>query len=99
MSPERMALIETFKKQSEGLQDRYEARSYKGGAAMPHAFTKLGSVKFSTPCMLLVRIVSEYWAVAEAASSSTAATSIAVPRGEARLNSSGALQYNTSSSK
>jgi predicted peptidase len=36
MSPERMALIETFKKQSEGLQDKYEARTYKSRSTMPY---------------------------------------------------------------
>lgn len=35
-SPERMALIETFKKQSEGLQKKYEARVYKRGLTMPY---------------------------------------------------------------
>ena len=29
MSPERMALIEAFKKQSEGLEKKFEARTHK----------------------------------------------------------------------
>ena len=36
MSPERLALIEAFKKQSEGLEQKYEARAYKGDWAMPY---------------------------------------------------------------
>jgi predicted peptidase len=35
-SRERMALIETFKKRSEGLQNKYEARVYKSGLTMPY---------------------------------------------------------------
>lgn len=35
-SPQRTALIEAFKKQSEGLQNKYEARSYKGEFTMPY---------------------------------------------------------------
>jgi len=35
-SPERTALIEAFKKQSDGLQNKYEARSYKGEFTMPY---------------------------------------------------------------
>jgi len=35
-SPERMALIEAFKQQSEGLQDKFEARTYKGDWEMPY---------------------------------------------------------------
>jgi len=35
-SPERRALIEAFKKQSEGLQEKYEARSYKSDWVMPY---------------------------------------------------------------
>jgi predicted peptidase len=35
-SPERMALIEAFKRQSEGLQDKFEARTYKGDWVMPY---------------------------------------------------------------
>jgi hypothetical protein len=34
MSLERLALIEAFKKQSQGLQDRFEARTYKGELVM-----------------------------------------------------------------
>jgi predicted peptidase len=36
LSPERMALIETFKKESEGLQNKYEALVYKGNGTMPY---------------------------------------------------------------
>jgi poly(3-hydroxybutyrate) depolymerase len=36
MSPERMALIETFKKESEGLQDKFEPRTYRGDWVMPY---------------------------------------------------------------
>lgn len=36
MSPERMALIEAFKQRSEGLQDKYEARTYKSDKVMPY---------------------------------------------------------------
>jgi len=36
MSTERMALIETFKRQSEGLQDKFEARVYKSDKRMPY---------------------------------------------------------------
>ena len=35
-SPERTALIEAFKQQSDGLQNKYEARSYKGEFTMPY---------------------------------------------------------------
>jgi predicted peptidase len=35
-SPERIALIEEFKRQSDGLQNKYEARSYKGEFTMPY---------------------------------------------------------------
>ena len=36
MSRQRLALIETFKKESEGLQDKFEPRTYKGDWAMPY---------------------------------------------------------------
>lgn len=36
MSPERLAMIETFKKQSDGLEKKFEARSYKGDWTMPY---------------------------------------------------------------
>jgi predicted peptidase len=36
MSPERMALIDAFKKQSEGLQNNYEARTLKRDWTMPY---------------------------------------------------------------
>jgi len=36
MSEERLALIEEFKKKSEGLQEKYEARASKGEWAMPY---------------------------------------------------------------
>lgn len=36
MSPERMVLIEAFKKQSEGLEKKFEARTYKGDWVMPY---------------------------------------------------------------
>jgi len=35
-SPERMALIETFRKQSEELQKKFEARSHKSDVTMPY---------------------------------------------------------------
>jgi len=35
-SPERTALIESFKKQSEGLEKKFEARTYKGEWAIPY---------------------------------------------------------------
>jgi hypothetical protein len=35
-SPQRTALIEAFKHQSDGLQNKYEARSYKGEFTMPY---------------------------------------------------------------
>jgi predicted peptidase len=35
-SPERMALIEAFKKQSDGLETKFEARSYKSDWVMPY---------------------------------------------------------------
>src|SRR5580698_5218677 len=35
-SPQRLALIESFKKQSEGLQNKYEARTHKSGWEMPY---------------------------------------------------------------
>ena len=35
-SPERVALIDTFKKQSEGLEQKYEARTYKSDWTMPY---------------------------------------------------------------
>src|SRR5690349_20287616 len=40
MSPERLSLIEAFKKQSEGLEKRYEARTLKGAWAMPYRLFK-----------------------------------------------------------
>src|SRR6202161_4635036 len=36
MSPERVALIDTFKKQSQGLEQKYEARTYKSDWTMPY---------------------------------------------------------------
>ena len=36
MSPERMALIEAFRKQSEGLEKKFEARTHKGDWVMPY---------------------------------------------------------------
>ncbi|MGA8868751.1 MAG: prolyl oligopeptidase family serine peptidase [Candidatus Sulfotelmatobacter sp.] len=36
LSPERMALIDAFKKQSEGLEEKYEARSCKSDWTMPY---------------------------------------------------------------
>ncbi len=36
MSPERMALIEAFTKQSEGLEKRFEARTHKSDRVMPY---------------------------------------------------------------
>ncbi|HEY1676280.1 MAG TPA: hypothetical protein VGG04_01105 [Candidatus Sulfotelmatobacter sp.] len=35
-SPERLALIETFKKRSEGIEKNFEARTFKSGWAMPY---------------------------------------------------------------
>src|SRR6202142_804352 len=35
-SAQRMALIEVFKQKSEGLQDKFEARTYKGDWEMPY---------------------------------------------------------------
>lgn len=35
-SPERMALIDAFKRKSEGLQDNFEARTHKGSWTMPY---------------------------------------------------------------
>ena len=35
-SPERLALIETFKKQSEGLEKKFEARTHKSDWTMPY---------------------------------------------------------------
>ncbi len=35
-SPERLALIETFRKRSEGLQDKFEARTHKSDWEMPY---------------------------------------------------------------
>ena len=36
MSPERLALIEDFKKRSKGLEKKYEARTYKSDWTMPY---------------------------------------------------------------
>ena len=36
MSPERLAAIEAFKKQSDGLEKKFEARSYKSDWTMPY---------------------------------------------------------------
>ena len=36
MSAERVALIDVFKKQSEGLEKKFEARTYKGDWTMPY---------------------------------------------------------------
>ena len=35
-SPERMALIETFRKQSDGLEKKFEARTHKSGRVLPY---------------------------------------------------------------
>src|SRR6202790_1569550 len=35
-SPERTALIDDFKKRSEGIQEKYEARTYKSDLTMPY---------------------------------------------------------------
>ncbi len=40
MSPERLAIIEAFKKQSDGLEKKYEARTLKGDWAMPYRLFK-----------------------------------------------------------
>ena len=42
MSPERLALIAAFKKESEGLQDKFEARTYKGDWEMPYRLFRPG---------------------------------------------------------
>ncbi len=39
-SPERIAIIDTFKTKSEGLQNKYEARSYKSDFTMPYRLFK-----------------------------------------------------------
>ncbi len=36
MSPERLAVVETFKKQSDGLENKFEARSFKSDWTMPY---------------------------------------------------------------
>jgi len=36
MSPERLAIIEAFKKESDGLEKKYEARAFKGDWTMPY---------------------------------------------------------------
>jgi len=36
MSPERVALIEAFKKQSEGLENKFEARTHRSDSVMPY---------------------------------------------------------------
>src|ERR1700743_1225789 len=40
LSPERTALIESFKKQSDGLEKRFEARTYKSDWTMPYRLFK-----------------------------------------------------------
>ena len=40
MSPERLAIIEAFKKQSDGLEKKYEARTLKGDWTMPYRLFK-----------------------------------------------------------
>jgi predicted peptidase len=42
-SPERMALIAEFRKRSDGLQDKFEARSYKGDWTMPYRLYRLSA--------------------------------------------------------
>ena len=43
MSAQRTALIEAFKKQSEGLEKKFEARTYKNGWVMPYRLYRPGT--------------------------------------------------------
>lgn len=42
-SPQRIALIDAFKKQSEGLEKKYEARTLKGEWTMPYRLFRPGA--------------------------------------------------------
>jgi predicted peptidase len=43
MSPERLALIEAFRKQSEGLEKKFEARTHKSDWQMPYRLFRPGT--------------------------------------------------------
>jgi predicted peptidase len=45
MSPERVALIEAFKKQSEGLENKFEARTHKSDWEMPYRLFRPGTTR------------------------------------------------------
>jgi predicted peptidase len=45
MSPERIALIEAFKKQSEGLENKFEARTHKSDWEMPYRLFRPGTTR------------------------------------------------------
>ena len=54
-SPERKALIDSFKRQSEGIDKKFEARTHKSDAVMPYqavpAGCRCGSSRSSCICM------------------------------------------------
>ena len=54
MSPERMALIEAFNKQSEGLETKYEARTHKADFTMTYRLFRPATVA-KAPLVLYLR--------------------------------------------
>src|ERR1700730_1302621 len=52
MSPERIALIEAFKKQSDGLEQKYEARTYKSDLLMPYRLFRPAQTAGKVPLIM-----------------------------------------------
>jgi predicted peptidase len=51
-SPERLALIEAFRKESEGLQNRFEARTHKSDWEMPYRLFRPEAIHGKVPLVL-----------------------------------------------
>ena len=52
MSPERLAVIDAFRKESEGLQDKYEARNFKADFTMPYRLFRPASGSGKLPLVV-----------------------------------------------
>ena len=51
-SPERLAIIDGFKKDSEGLQDKYEARTHKADFTMPYRLFRPAAASGKVPLLV-----------------------------------------------
>jgi|SRR5580658_8361267 acetyl esterase/lipase len=51
-SPGRIALIDSFRKRSEGLQDKFEARTYKGDWTIPYRLFRPPAAAQKLPLVL-----------------------------------------------